>query len=134
MKWFTIIAFAAALSVCAADKPKAETFLDPEKAGQDYKDQSEYKNDWGGCQIIALGNDEFRMVTYPGGLPGEGANVAGKRENSGKRQGTKVVFTGENDYRAELANGTITIHTASGGPYSMEKVERKSPTLGAKPP
>lgn len=134
MKVFAALAFAAVLSVVAAEKPVAETFLDPAKAGQDYKDQGEYKNDWGGAQVIALGNNEFRLVTYPGGLPGEGADKASKRENPGKRDGSKVVFTGENGYRAELQDGKITIRTSDGGPWTMEKVERKSPTLGAKPP
>ena len=44
------------------------------------------------------------------------------------------LFAGENSYRAELAKRTITITVENGGPYTMEKTERKSPTLGAKPP
>lgn len=145
MKWLIIFPFALATALYAAEtkpneassakpKPKAETFLDPAKAGADYLDQGEYKNDWGGAQIIALGEGEFRMVTYRGGLPGDGWDKEYKTENPGKRDGNKIVFTGENNYRAELANGKITITTASGGPYVMEKTERKSATLGAKPP
>jgi len=134
MKLLPIFAFSFVLSAFSAEKPKAETFLDPAKAGQDFKDQGEYKNDWGGSQVIALGNDEFRMVTYPGGLPGDGWEKENKTETPGKREGNKVVFTGENGYRAEVADGKITINTSSGGPYMMEKIERKSPTLGAKPP
>ncbi len=117
----------------AADKPNDPTFLDPAAAGRDYADQGEYKNDWGGAQVIALGKDTFRMVTYPGGLPGEGWNTKSKTETPGKREADKILFLGENGYRAELANGKITITTASGGPWTMEKLERKSPTLGAKP-
>ena len=121
-------------TTASPQKPKAETFLDLAKAGQDYIDQGEYKNDWGGSQVIALGEGNFRMVTYPGGLPGDGWDKESKQERAGKREGAKIVFTGENDYRAELLNGKITITTADGGPYVMEKIERKSPTLGAKPP
>ena len=135
MKCLTILLLTLATATYAADpKPNAETFLDPAKAGQDYRDQGEYKNDWGGAQIIALGEGNFRMVTYRGGLPGDGWDKEFKQETPGKREGAKIVFTGENDYRAELANGKITITTAGGGPYTMEKTERKSPTLGAKPP
>jgi 3-keto-disaccharide hydrolase len=123
-----------ATALYAAEKKYDPVFLDPASAGQDYADQGEYKNDWGGAQVIALGDGAFRMVTYPGGLPGAGWNHETKMESSGKRQGAKVVFSGDNGYHAELASGKITITTDNGGPYTMEKVERKSPTLGAKPP
>jgi len=124
----------AANLVAAEDGPKPETFLDPARGGQDYADQGEYKNDWGGAQVIALGEGNFRMVTCRGGLPGSGWDKESKQETSGKREGDKIVFNGANNYRAELAKGRISITTAEGGPYTMEKVERKSPTLGAKPP
>jgi len=118
----------------ADNKPKAETFLDPAAAGPDYADQGEYKNDWGGAQIIALGEGSFRMVTYRGGLPGAGWDKDFKQEIAGKRDGAGIVFAGENNYRAELAAAKITIMTQNGGPFTMEKTERKSPTLGARPP
>src|SRR5882762_3372079 len=134
MKWLTLIPFILATALFAADKPKDGTYLDPAKAGQDYVDQGEYKNDWGGAQVIALGEGNFSMVTCRGGLPGSGWDKESKQETSGKREGDKIVFSGANNYRAELAKGRISITTAEGGPYTMEKVERKSPTLGAKPP
>ncbi|MEO6182274.1 MAG: DUF1080 domain-containing protein [Verrucomicrobiota bacterium] len=130
MKWFTLIPLAFATAVLAAD----ETFTDPAKAGPDYIAQGEYKNDWGGAQIIALGNDKFRMVTYKGGLPGDGWDKDYKQEINGKREADKIVFTSTNNYRAELASGKITMKSDAGGPWTMEKTERKSPTLGAKPP
>jgi len=118
----------------AKEKAKADTFLNVMDAGRDYVDQGEYKNDWGGAQVIALGNDEFRMVTYKGGLPGAGWDKESRNENSGKREGDKIIFTGTNDYRAVLESGKITIESANGGPWTMKKIERKSPTLKAKPP
>jgi hypothetical protein len=144
MKAMTLLPLVLAAAVFAADdkskeapkqqKPKAETFTDPAKAGRDFADQGEYKNDWGGAQIIALGQDNFRMVVYRGGLPGAGWDKEYKQEYAGKRDGDKIVFTGAENYRAELANGKISIQSAAGGPWTMEKTERKSPTLGAKPP
>ena len=141
MKWLLILPLAFAFTSYGAEttdadaKPKKDlTFLDPAKAGPDYADQGEYKNDWGGAQVIALGDDKFRMVSYKGGLPGAGWDKEFKQETNGKRDGSKIVFTGQDEYRAELAEGKITINSANGGPWTMEKTERKSPTLGAKPP
>lgn len=135
MKSLLLLALALATALHAADsKPKVETFLDPAKAGQDYADQGEYRNDWGGAQVIALGEGNFRMVTYRGGLPGDGWDKEYRQEQAGKREGNKIIFKGENNYRAELEKGKITITSDSGGPWTMEKIERKSPTLGAKPP
>jgi len=143
MKCLTLLSCLCAATLFAADskpktaapeKPKAETFTDPARAGRDFADQGEYKNDWGGAQVIALGNDRFRMVSYRGGLPGDGWDKEYRQEVNGRREGDKIVFTGTNDYRAELANGKMTITTAAGGPWTMEKTERKSPSLGAKPP
>lgn len=133
MKPFIFAALLVTATLRAAE-PAAATMLTPAQGGADYAAQGEYKNDWGGSQVIALGNGEFRMVTYPGGLPGAGWNQESKTETPGKREGDKVVFAGENGYRAELAGGKITINTANGGPYTMEKTERVSPTMGAKPP
>ncbi|HTI70962.1 MAG TPA: DUF1080 domain-containing protein [Candidatus Limnocylindria bacterium] len=131
MKAFLLSGLLSAVALHAADIP---TYLTPATGGPDYAAQGEYKNDWGGAQVIALGDDNFRMVTYPGGLPGAGWKKESKTETPGKREGGKIVFTGEDSYRAELSDGKITITTSSGGPYTMEKTERTSPTMGAKPP
>lgn len=133
MKIAALAAVCIAITACAADKDD-ETFLTPQAGGQDYKDQGEYKNEWGGAQVIALGNDRFRMVSFRGGLPGDGWDKEFRQEVSGKRNGDKIVFTGANNYSAELASGKITINTDAGGPWTMEKTERRSTTEGAKPP
>lgn len=125
------LSLAAVVALRAAEIP---TYLDPAAGGADYVAQGEYKNDWGGSQVIALGNGEFRLVTYPGGLPGAGWNQESKTELPGKRDGDKVVFEAGNGRHVELAGGKLTVTTPNGGPYIMEKVSRTSPTLGAKPP
>jgi hypothetical protein len=143
MKYFLLLPLVLASAVIAADeKPKAAapakvelpTFTDSAKAGQDYLDQGEYKNDWGGAQVIALGADKFRMVSYRGGLPGDGWDKEFKQEVNGQRVDGKIVFTSTNNYRAELTAGKITIKSDAGGPWTMEKVSRKSPTEGLKAP
>ena len=47
MKWLALLRSPCDAAYAAEPKPNAETFLDPSKAGQDYLDQGEYRNDWG---------------------------------------------------------------------------------------
>ena len=129
------LTFTTSLALLAADKPKVETYLDPEKAGPDFADQGEYLNDWGGGQVIALGEGKFRLVILKGGLPGAGWDKEVRQESEGKREGDKIVFEkSENDFTHRLANGVLTTATPNGDEYKMNKTSRASPTLGAKPP
>ncbi len=145
MKWI-VVPFVLVAALCGAaenketspQKPKAkaelETFLDPANAGPDFGPQGEYTNSWGGVQVIALGDDSFRLVSYPGGLPGAGWDKKSRTEIEGTRAVEKVVFIGTNGYRAELAKGSLVIKSTNGGPWTMTRAERVSPTLNAKPP
>ena len=130
----------------------------------DFKVQGEYLGELScgcdvGAQVIALGGGEFQMVIYPGGLPGDGWDKGDDRSLfSGKLQGNKAVFAnaigkrrylggrasefsaarqyppkGQKEGEAVIENGKLT---GSNGKKKipMERFERKSPTLGAKPP
>ncbi len=134
---------AAAQTLSAANaqqqKPKPPpppNYLTPETAGQDFKDQGEYVNNWGGAQVIALGNNRFRMVIYKGGLPGAGWDKSQKTEIEGKRsESGEILFTNnQNGWTYSLANNAINIKTDSGQTFTMTKTNRVSPTLGQKPP
>jgi len=129
-----LLSFTLLISANAADRPKFETFTDPEKAGPDYADQGEYTNSWGGAQVVALGNGRFRAVVYRGGLPGAGWDQEFKREVEGKREGDKITFARDGDMSHQVAGGVLTSRTEGGDEYVMNKIVRKSPTLGAKPP
>jgi Domain of Unknown Function (DUF1080) len=130
----------------------------------DFKFQGEYlgkveadKEDVG-CQVIALGNGAFQAVIYKGGLPGAGNSDMQRALMDGKIEGNKVVFvpttgkrkylaqspmefsatakfppTGHDEFTATIAGNTLTAKRAT---FSVElkKIERKNPTLGAKPP
>lgn len=123
------------LRVSAADaKPKAETFLTVATAGPDYPLQGEYRTKGSGAHVIALGNDQFRLVSYEGGLPGDGWDGRTRTEYPGKREGDKVVFTGPDGFRAEVTSRGLSMKRGAAGPWTLAKVERSSPTLGAKPP
>ncbi len=117
------------------EKAPLATFLTPETAGPDFADQGEFANDWGGAQVIARGEGRFRLVIYKGGLPGAGWDQSPKTELEGKRDGDKIVFAAApNGFKHSLASGVLTTSTPNGDEYTMKKIERKSPTLGAKPP
>ena len=132
------LAFALVMPLTAAEPkpapPEPPTYLTAAEGGRDYADQGEYLNDWGGVQVIALGADAFRLVSYKGGLPGAGGDKQTRREAEGKRDGDVIRFASADGYTAVLANGTLTIKTATGGPYTRKKTVRTSPTIGVKPP
>ena len=142
-----LIAFVAsammALGVSAfAFAAGGEAFTDPEQAGPDFKIQGEYEGTIGaktkfGAQVIALGDGKFDVVLLQKGLPGGPKDAAW----DGK---TKVMLKGETkDGAVELSGtnfkGTIKDGVLSGTAeddvkYEGKKVERKSESLGLKPP
>lgn len=90
----------------------ADVYETPEaaKADPDFKLQGEYVKDGTGIQVVAMGDGEFQIVVFQGGLPGAGWNGRDRQEVDGDRQDVA-------DYTA-----------------GCKKVQRESPTLGAKPP
>ena len=81
-----------------------------------------------------MGADKFRLVIYPGGLPGAGWEKADKSEVEGKRIGDLIVFQNAETGRSNtVANGELKTY-AGDQVYTMTRTVRKSETLGAKPP
>ncbi|HEY4313054.1 MAG TPA: DUF1080 domain-containing protein [Pirellulales bacterium] len=136
---FTISSFAP---LHAADKAKlvATSVAD---AGPDYQVQGEYTGEVKingeprkvGMQVIALGDGKFDAEAYPGGLPGDGWNKeAGRRHRSGETKDGVTTVSGDSR-TGRIEKGLITIKDSSGTTLGeLKRVERKSPTLGAKPP
>ena len=132
------------LGVVGVGKAAHEAYTDPEKAGPDYAVQGEYAGEgkFGdetkkiGVQVVALGNHEFEATAYPGGLPGDGWSRGDKsHKGKGKTNGDVTEFTGDNGGQGTIKDGTLTIMDSNGNKLGeLKKVERKSPTLGAKPP
>jgi hypothetical protein len=135
---FTSAAFAA--------PNKGATYIDPAKTDADFAFQGEYvgeligekeeDHEKFGMQVIALGSGKFRLVAYEGGLPGAGWNgdKDDRSQTDGELKDGAVTFKDEHGI-GTLKDGVLTAKTADGKVLgTFKRVERKSPTLGAKPP
>ena len=120
-------------------------FLDAAKAGPDFKFQGEYAGQpdgaqipWG-VQVIALGEGKFRMVAYPGGLPGAGWSKLLTLGFDVQLNPAKTAVTGSFGYEdrkisVKIMGDKILVYDAEegGDPLAeLPRVERKSPTLCA---
>ena len=128
----------AAASTASAQKPR---YTDPAKADADFKFQGEYSgnvnNAKHGVQIVALGKGEFQAYVFPGGLPGDGWTGDEKVEvkTKGKLKDGAVSFTGDEHGNGTIKDGVITVTSPGGDKIGeLKKVNRKSKTLGQKPP
>jgi hypothetical protein len=87
-----------------------------------------------GVQVIALGNGKFRAVAFPGGLPGAGWDGAERIATDGERKGDIVAFDSDHA-RGEITDGVLRVVSSGGEALAeLKKIDRKSPTVGAKPP
>ncbi len=133
-----VVCCIAATVATAQDKKSAA--LSAKEADADFALQGEYTGKLGGeegenwgVQVIALGNGRFRAVGYGGGLPGDGWN--GKKTTTSEATGKdgEVLFKSD-EGDGLVKNGKLTVLVEGREIGSLEKVVRKSPTLGAKPP
>lgn len=119
---------------------KAKAWTDPEVAAKEDADfliQGEYGSaeegaGWG-LQVVASGDGKFDGYLLEGGLPGLGWSKDKERiKLAGKTTGEGVILDGEE------ISGTIDEGEAllmiEGANVTLPRIERKSPTLGAKAP
>jgi len=82
-----------------------------------------------------MGNGTFRAVILDGGLPGDGWDKKSRLELDGKMEGDEMVVGQEGSlYHGKCSAGIFAGETKAGERFSLMKVERKSPTMGAKAP
>ena len=136
---------AAVLAVagnCPAAAPP-KVFTEPADAGPDFAIQGEYAGTLTidavevkqGAQVIALGDGKFRAVGYVGGLPGDGWLQTEKLSAEGQLKDGAVAFpVPDTTYTVTLKDGKMTVKDGDKVIGTLAKVERKSPTLGQKPP
>ena len=116
----------------AADKGGA--ILNANEAGPDYQIQGEYAGKRAGVQVIALGDGKFRAVIHKGGLPGAGWDKGKKIELNGATNATGVDFPKADGWAVRINGGKLHLTAAGADARELEAVNRKSPTLGNKPP
>lgn len=131
-----ILSFAAAS--CSAKDGNVPTITDPDQAGVEYKIQGEYEGSvageqWG-AQVIAIGNNRFRAIGYSGGLPGNGWTRDTVEQLEGELQGEHVDMEAD-EFSLKIDGSNVQVFGDDGALLgSLEKVHRKSKTLGVKPP
>jgi len=160
---FTLL-LTTTLAFTARGKGGVWTDADADDLLASYHVQGEYVGEDGdgnkvGVQVIALGDDYFHAVVYPGGLPGagwggehkslmDGETAEGKtafKPADGKRRylaGDPHQFSatkkfppdGHKPYTATVADGKMTLVDAGGNRITLQRTVRKSETLGAAPP
>ncbi|MFT5131301.1 MAG: hypothetical protein ACI8W8_004937 [Rhodothermales bacterium] len=135
-------------AICAsAAKTAAKTWTDPESAAAEDPDfalQGEYVGmvltDDGkqryGLQVVAMGGGKFVIAALPGGLPGDGWDGEERQIYRGSTDdGQTIIVNREGVRKAVIENGVLKAVNDEGGVIGeLKKVERKSPTLGAKAP
>ncbi len=131
----------ACLSVCLAilpahaeEKQQPKTWTDPKAAGAEDPDfliQGEYQHVAMGAQVVALGDGTFDVYFLEGGLPGAGWEPGKARTIvKGLRNGESAETGG---VTVSLEKGFITLKDPAGELRKLTRIDRESPTLGAKP-
>jgi hypothetical protein len=117
--------------------PPPAVFTSVAEAGPDYLVQGEYEGTGPdgkkfGAQVVALGDGKFDVYLLTGGLPGAGWDLKGRVKVTAQRFEATTKITGK-DLSGEIASGTLT-GVQDDKTFTLKRIERSSPTLGAKPP
>ena len=138
-----LIAFCLLLSLFLSEglAQKGKVYTQPKQAQKDpaFKIQGEYAgevSDEGiqlGIQIIALGATKFQARAYLGGLPGDGWNGERMPLIDGELVNGAISFEGDQG-EGIYKDGKVTIVVDGNEVGELARVERKSQTLGKKPP
>jgi hypothetical protein len=153
MKWSHVVALSLMLvmSVASAQNKNQKAaknksnliWTDPKLAAKedpDFTIQGEYGVDakgqaWG-VQVVALGGGGFDAYLLEGGLPGLGWERGKQRiKLSGKLEGDAVKLADKDgQLTGAISGGKLSVKKGGQALAELPRIERKSATLGAKPP
>jgi hypothetical protein len=122
-------------------KPK-EAFTDPKEAGPDFLIQGEYEGSVVlnrgevkvGAQVIDEGDGKFKVRILSGGLPGDGWDGKGVMFEANAQTKDGVTEITGKDLSGDIFEGKMHIKGGLKIDTTLKRVERKSKTLGEKPP
>ncbi len=132
------------LQARAKEKPQENIWTDPEVAlseDPDFLIQGEYgsatpEGGKDGVQVVALGGGMFDAYLLQDGLPGAGWTPNKARTRlKGERKEDKIVFVSTDaSITATIQDGKWTMTDQTGKQTILQRIERKSPTLGMAAP
>ncbi|MEE8450991.1 MAG: ThuA domain-containing protein [Thermoguttaceae bacterium] len=118
--------------------------MDPDLGGPDLAVQGEYVGQLTrgdetfdcGVQVIALGDGKFHAVAMVGGLPGAGWDGSEPvHADGGTFDRATTLSAADGSSEAVIQDGRMTVKSSGGRTLgTLERIVRKSPTLGAMPP
>ena len=126
------------VTLCRAADKDALTFTNRKAAGEDYMIQGEYVGDlnghpWG-AHVIATGGGTFRAIGYKGGLPGDGWSLEAGQYITGKASDGIAKLHADDFYLTVDGKELAVFSKADKEVGTLKKVNRKSKSLGKKPP
>lgn len=147
-KLISSIIILSTLSYVNSAPDKKGAYSTPEDASNDpdFALQGEYQGTYTksngkearvGIQVIALGDETFRAVGFEGGLPGDGWDLGEKSEAEAKRSddGSVTFVKDDGGASAVLKMGKLQIKGNDNNVIgTLNRIERKSTTLGLKAP
>ena len=83
---------------------------------------------------MALGDGKFDVYFLTGGLPGAGWDTKGRIKVPGHDRGRQGRGRRQAGWTGSIAAGSDRSRTEGGDAFTLKHVDRKSPTLDAKPP
>jgi hypothetical protein len=119
-------------------KKPANVWTNPTDAPIDYKIQGEYATKGKAAQVVACGNGKFDVCILDGGLPGDGWNPKSQKikieAKLDTEKGIATISSGGLLGTIDPKTGKLEAQGKEVKPFSLTRVERKSPTISARPP
>jgi hypothetical protein len=128
--WITLLGMPFA--GLAQDKKKEIDLTDKFAASDpDFKVQGEYETKGYGAQVVARGDGKFDVYLLGGGLPGAGWDMKTRVKIPATTKEGVVVFA-DKTWTGNIRDGQLTAQGET--KVVLNRIERSSPTLGAKAP